>query len=148
VDDTPKSLGWDLRRLPRVLSSNPGNLDSVNLGPNWFASVMGTGIIANAAATLPVIGDSLKGFALVVWVIAAALLVLLIIAQVAQWIAKPAIAKGPWNDPVMAQFYGAPPMAMLTVGTGAMIVGHNLIGNTAAEWLAGFSGSPVPPSVC
>ena len=36
----------------------------------------------------------------------------------------------------MAQFYGAPPMAMLTVGTGAMIVGHNLIGNTAAAWVA------------
>ena len=119
-----------------MLSSNPGNLDSVNLGPNWFASVMGTGIIANAAATLPIIGERLQGFALIVWIIAAALLVLLIIAQVAQWIAKPSIAKGHWNDPVMAQFYGAPPMAMLTVGTGAMIVGHNLIGNTAAAWVA------------
>ena len=67
---------------------------------------------------------------------------LLIIAQVAQWIAKPSIAKGHWNDPVMAQFYGAPPMAMLTVGTGAMIVGHNLIGNTAAAWWHGFCGLP------
>ena len=25
-----------------------------NLGPNWFAAVMGTGIIATAGATLPV----------------------------------------------------------------------------------------------
>lgn len=26
------------------------------IGPNWFASVMGTGIIANAAVGLPLIG--------------------------------------------------------------------------------------------
>ncbi|MFA7266848.1 MAG: TDT family transporter [Candidatus Nanopelagicales bacterium] len=136
MGDAQKPAGWDLRRLPRVLSSNPGNLDSVNLGPNWFASVMGTGIIANASATLPIIGPSLQTFALVVWVVAAILLVVLIVAQIAQWISNPAISKGHWNDPVMAQFYGAPPMAMLTVGTGAMIVGHELIGQTAAEWLA------------
>ena len=136
MDGVQKTLGWDLRRLPRVLSSNPGNLDSVNLGPNWFASVMGTGIIANASATLPIVGPSLQTFALVVWVFAGLLLVLLIVAQIAQWISNPSIAKGHWNDPVMAQFYGAPPMAMLTVGTGAMIVGHNLIGQTAADWLA------------
>lgn len=136
MEDAAKSNGWDLRRLPRVLSSNPGNLDSVNLGPNWFASVMGTGIIANASATLLIIGPSLQTFALVVWVIAGLLLVLLIVAQIGQWISNPSIAKGHWNDPVMAQFYGAPPMAMLTVGTGAMIVGHNLIGQTAADWLA------------
>lgn len=131
-----KPAGWDLRRLPRVLSSNPGNLESVNLGPNWFASIMGTGIIANASATLPVIGPSLQGFALVVWVIASILLILLVIAQIAQWFSSPSVSRGHWNDPVMAQFYGAPPMALLTVGTGAMIVGHNLIGQTAAEWVA------------
>lgn len=136
MEEAAKTNGWDLRRLPRVLSSNPGNLESVNLGPNWFASVMGTGIIANASATLPVVGPSLQTFALVVWVVAGVLLVLLIVAQVAQWISNPAIAKGHWNDPVMAQFYGAPPMAMLTVGTGAMIVGHNLVGQTAADWIA------------
>ena len=136
MDGVQKTLGWDLRRLPRVLSSNPGNLDSVNLGPNWFASVMGTGIIANASATLPIVGPSLQTFALVVWVFAGLLLVLLIVAQSAKGSSNPSIAKGHWNDPVMAQFYGAPPMAMLTVGTGAMIVGHNLIGQTAADWLA------------
>lgn len=130
------SSGWSLRRLPLVLSSNPGNLESVNLGPNWFASVMGTGIIANASATLPLIGDRLQTFALIVWVIAALLLVLLVITQVRQWIVRPDIARGHWNDAVMAQFYGAPPMAMLTVGTGAMIVGHNLIGQSAAQIVA------------
>lgn len=141
-----KSLGWTLGDCLVCCRQTQGNLSTVNLGPNWFASVMGAAIIANAAATLPTIGERLQGFALIVWIIAAALLIL-IIAQVAQWIAKPSIAKGHWNDPVMAQFYGAPPMAMLTVGTGAMIVGHNLIGNTAAAWVGhGFCGLPeLPP---
>lgn len=97
---------------------------------------MGTGIIANASATLPLIGDQLRGFALVVWVLAALLLVGLTISLATHWIRKPDVAKGHWNDPVMAQFYGAPPMAMLTVGTGAMIVGHDLIGQSAATKLA------------
>ena len=46
-----------------------------NIGPNWFASVMGTGIVATAGATLPVHLPGLRGFAEVVWVIAATLLV-------------------------------------------------------------------------
>ena len=34
-----------------------------HLGPNWFASVMSTGIVATAAATLPVQWPGLRGFA-------------------------------------------------------------------------------------
>ena len=45
-----------------------------NIGPNWFASVMGTGIVAVAGATLPVHVVGLRAFAEVVWVIAAVLL--------------------------------------------------------------------------
>ncbi len=45
-----------------------------NIGPNWFASVMGTGIVATAGAALPVHVVGLRAFAQVVWVIAAALL--------------------------------------------------------------------------
>ena len=45
-----------------------------SLGPNWFASVMGTGIVATAAATLPVHVPGLRAFAACVWVLAAVLL--------------------------------------------------------------------------
>ena len=34
-----------------------------DLGPNWFAAVMGTGIVANAAASLPLRVPGLRGFA-------------------------------------------------------------------------------------
>lgn len=36
-------------------------------GPNWFASVMGTGIVANAAALLPLHSPVLLTAATVVW---------------------------------------------------------------------------------
>ena len=47
------------------------------VAPNWFAAVMGTGIVAIAAATLPLRVPGLRAFALAVWVLAAALLVVL-----------------------------------------------------------------------
>ena len=48
-----------------------------NIGPNWFASVMGTGIVAAAGAGLPIHVVGLRAFAEVVWVLAAVLLAVL-----------------------------------------------------------------------
>src|ERR1700694_1395754 len=39
-----------------------------HLGPNWYTSIMGTGIVANAAALLPLRAAALHAFALGVWV--------------------------------------------------------------------------------
>ena len=52
-----------------------------DLGPNWYASVMGTGIVAIAGAGLPVHIPGLREFATAVWVLAAAAL----IAPTAAW---------------------------------------------------------------
>src|SRR5690242_12376811 len=57
-----------------------------DVAPNWFAAVMGTGIVAIAAATLPLRVPGLRAFALAVWVLAAALLVVFTGAFAAQWI--------------------------------------------------------------
>jgi hypothetical protein len=59
------------------------------LGPNWFASVMGTGIVANAAPTLPVHIHGLRVFADAVWVLAAVLLIVLIIVVGGHWLRAP-----------------------------------------------------------
>ncbi len=136
-----------LRRLPWVLSSlgSPGQAVGY-LGPNWFASIMGTGIVANAAATLPIQWPGLHQFALTVWVLDALLLLGLLVAVAAHWVAHPTVARGHHQDPSMAQFYGAPPMALLTVGAGALLVGKTLIGVHAAVdldwvlWTAGTAG--------
>ena len=93
------------------------------LGPNWFASVMGTGIVATAGASLPVHLPGLRAFAQVVWVIAATWLVVLIVATVAHWVRNSEMARSHARNPQMAHFYGAAPMALLTVGSGALLVG-------------------------
>jgi C4-dicarboxylate transporter/malic acid transport protein len=103
-----------------------------SLGPNWFASVMGTGIVATAAATLPVQWPGLREFATVVWVLAAGWLVVLAAAEIMHWARHRAAALGHARDPVMVQFYGAPPMALLTVGAGALLLGPAVIGAHAA----------------
>ncbi len=103
-----------------------------NLGPNWYTSIMGTGIVANAAILLPVHVAALYSFALAVWVLAATLLIALTLATAVHWLRYPGNARGHHRDPAMAPFYGAPPMAMLTVGAGALLVGRDLIGLPAA----------------
>jgi C4-dicarboxylate transporter/malic acid transport protein len=117
-----------------------------NLGPNWFASVMGTGIVATAGATLPVHVPGLRVFALVVWAVAATLLVCLVVIVGVHWIRQPTIARDHAHNPQMAHFYGAAPMALLTVGAGAVLVGKDLIGERLAVdldwlmWIAGTAG--------
>lgn len=112
-------------------------------GPNWFAAAMGTGIVATAAVTLPTHVPGLRGFALGVWVLDAILLAGLVVATAVHWTRHPATARAHISNPVLSHFYGAPAMALLTVGAGALLVGRDLIGRTAAVdvdrvlWVAG-----------
>ena len=115
-----------------------------HLGPNWFAAVMGTGIVPVAAVTLPAQVPGLRTFAVGVWVLAAVLLALLLAATAAHWLRHPAQARAHLFHPVMGHFYGAPPMAMLTVGTGALLVGKDLLGYQVAlglDWVLWTAGT-------
>lgn len=120
-------------RQPWLLSSlqSRGQIFG-NIGPNWFASVMGTGIVATAAATLPVQIPGQQVFAQVVWTLAALLLVVVVVAVAAHWVRNPTVARSHAYNPQMAHFYGAAPMAFLTVGAGALLAGKSLIGERAA----------------
>ncbi|XVV08769.1 TDT family transporter [Actinoplanes sp. CA-131856] len=115
-------------------------------GPNWFASVMGTGIVATAAVSLPVHLPGLRPFAVAVWALAVVLLVAVTTATVLHWRRYPGAARGHHLDPVMAHFYGAPPMALMTVGAATLLAGHQVIGERAALavdavlWTAGTIG--------
>lgn len=117
--------------------------------PNWFASVMGTGIVANAAAGLPLQLPGIRQAAIAIWLLASALLVFLLVATAIHWIRHPQVARQHHLNPVMAHFYGAPPMALLTVGAGALLVGRDVIGLPAAIgldvvlWTAGTVGGLV-----
>ena len=107
-----------------------------NIGPNWFASVMGTGIVANAGATLPVNVPGMHIFTRAVWVAAAVLLAGLVVVVGGHWLRNPTVARSHARNPQMAHFYGAAPMALLTVATGALLVGGEVIGRSNAIGLA------------
>jgi C4-dicarboxylate transporter/malic acid transport protein len=138
--DKPYRLGqaWLLRDLQR-----PSQVFS-NLTPNWYASIMGTGIVAVAAVSLPWQPRGLHIGALVVWALAAFLLVALTAATVIHWVRYPGAARRYLLNPVMAHFYGAPPMALLTVGAGTILLGGDVVGLRAAvdiDWVLWFAGT-------
>lgn len=98
-----------------------------NLGPNWFASVMGTGIVAIAGATLPVHMVGSRAFTNGMWVISAVLLVVLIVVVGGHWLRNPTVARTHARNPQMAHYYGAVPMALMIVGAGGILVSDDLI---------------------
>lgn len=119
-----------------------------NLTPNWYASIMGTGtgtgIVAVAAASLPDQFRGLHAFGVLVWAAAALLLVALTGATTVHWVQHPETARGHVVNPVMAHFYGAPPMAMMTVGAGTILLGKDVLGLRAAvdlDWLLWTAGT-------
>src|SRR3954466_8031183 len=65
------------------------------VGPNWFASVMGTSIVATTAVTLPVGARGLGPCALAWWVLSARLLVAVTAAAVGHWIRHPSGPRPP-----------------------------------------------------
>ncbi|RIJ78030.1 C4-dicarboxylate ABC transporter [Nakamurella silvestris] len=103
-----------------------------NISPNWFATIMGTGIVAVALAGLPVQLPGQHVVATLVWILAAVALTALVPTFVRHWVRHRRAAWGHWADPVMSQFYGALPMALLTVGTGTLLLGTPILGAGAA----------------
>ncbi|MEV5609881.1 TDT family transporter [Streptomyces sp. NPDC052225] len=103
-----------------------------HLGPNWYASVMGTAIVANAGATLPVQFTGLRTACTLVWALSFVMLLLLLGARVLHWVHHPDQARAHLMDPAVAPFYGCLSMALLAVGAGTLLVGQDWIGVGAA----------------
>ncbi|RVU25294.1 C4-dicarboxylate ABC transporter [Streptomyces antnestii] len=103
-----------------------------HLGPNWYASVMGTAIIANAGAALPVHVPGLRSVCTVMWALSLVALVVLLTARALHWTHHADRAREHLLDPAVAPFYGCLAMALLAVGGGTMLVGQDWIGTRAA----------------
>ncbi|MGW0570576.1 TDT family transporter [Streptomyces tauricus] len=103
-----------------------------HLGPNWYAPVMGTAIIATAGAGLPFGAPGLRTVCAVFWALSLVLLIGLLVARAAHWIHHADRARAQLMDPATAPFYGCLSMALLAVGGGALVVGHDWIGTPAA----------------
>ncbi|MBC3841428.1 TDT family transporter [Streptacidiphilus sp. 4-A2] len=105
---------------------------------------MGTGIVAVAAASLPEQFPGLRTAATAVWALAALLLVALTAATALHWLRHRRTARSHARDAVMVHFYGALPMALLTVGAGTLLLGRDVIGLHAAlgvDWVLWSAGT-------
>lgn len=103
-----------------------------HITPNWFAAVMGTGIVATSAISVAGQLQTVRVLATAIWLLAVVLLVVISVAFAAHWLRHPVHARHYAADPVMVQFYGAIPMALLTVGAGTITVGSSILGSGAA----------------
>ncbi len=128
-------LSWP-ERIFGVLSS-PTVEGQVLIGPNWFASVMGTGIIATAAATLPIRLPGLGVLATIAWLVASVILACLVVIVPLHWVRRPHALRAIIDDPVAIQFFGAPPMALMTVGSATLLIGRAYLGSAAVtiDWV-------------
>ncbi|WP_128427923.1 TDT family transporter [Streptomyces cyaneus] len=103
-----------------------------HLGPNWYASVMGTAAVATAGAGLPLHLPGLRTACTAVWALSLALLVALLGARALHWTHHRDQARAHLLDPATAPFYGCLAMALSAVGGGALTVGRDWIGTGAA----------------
>ncbi|MFI9806955.1 TDT family transporter [Streptomyces sp. NPDC052301] len=103
-----------------------------HLGPHWYASVMGTAVIATAGTALPVGAEALRGVLPAVWTLGLVLLVALLAARALHWTRHRDQARAHLLDPAVAPFYGCLAMALLAVGGGALTVGRRWIGTGPA----------------
>ncbi|MER8186626.1 TDT family transporter [Kitasatospora sp. NPDC094015] len=130
-------MATSLLSAPRALAdpASPGRrrLDLGRLGPNWYATVMGTAIVANGAAALPVAVPALTAFGRAVWLLSLGLLPILVAARLVHLARHRTAARTQLLDqPSSAVFYGCPPMALLAVGYGTLVVGAPVIGTGPA----------------
>ncbi|WP_017936296.1 TDT family transporter [Nocardioides sp. Iso805N] len=103
-------------------------------GPHWYAAVMGTGIVALAFEGLPFSLPGAHDVALAFWLAAAVLLAAVTAVLLGELREDRSLLVRHYDDPATASFFGAPAMALLTVGAGALASGQGLLGRTVAVW--------------
>ncbi|MFS0694986.1 TDT family transporter [Streptomyces nitrosporeus] len=110
----------------------PGSPLLRHFGPNWYAPVMGTAVVATAGSALPVRVPGLRGLCLLVWALSAVMLLAVLAARAGHWALHRDQGRAHLLDPAVAPFQGCMPMALLAVGAATLTAGRDLIGHTAA----------------
>ncbi|MFD9023116.1 TDT family transporter [Streptomyces parvulus] len=118
----PHSAAAPARRAPAVR----------HVGPNWYACVMGTAVVGGAGAALPGHIPGLRTVCTAFWALSLVLLAVLLAARSLHWLHHRDQARAHLLDPGAAPFYGCLSMALLAVGGGALTVGRDWIGTSAA----------------
>ncbi|MFE4612819.1 TDT family transporter [Streptomyces niveus] len=117
-------------------TAQPGRFPALrHVGPNWYASVMGTAIVASAGAALPwdaALAPVVRAVTVTVWALSALMLLAVLAARAGHWIHHRDQARAHLLDPAVAPFYGCLAMALLAVGGATLTVGRHVIGESAA----------------
>lgn len=106
-----------------------------HIGPNWYASVMGTAIVASAGAALPwapAVAPAVRAVCVGAWALSALMLLAVLAARAGHWVHHRDQARAQLLDPAVAPFYGCLAMALLAVGGATLTVGRPVIGESAA----------------
>lgn len=112
--------GAELRARLRALAAG--------VAPAWFATVMGTGVLAVAAELLPVRAGVLDAVAVGAWMAAALLLAVLVAMAAGRRADRRADRRALAGEPTL----GVPPMAVMTVGAATALAGRHVVGEDAA----------------
>ncbi|WP_256104626.1 C4-dicarboxylate ABC transporter, partial [Streptomyces sp. ODS05-4] len=102
------------------------------VGPNWYAAVMGTAMVAGAGAALRLPAPGLPHALAAVWALSALMLAAVLTARARHWIRHRDRALAQVRDPAVAPFHGCAAMALLAVGGGALTAGRVWTGLPAA----------------
>lgn len=114
-----------------------------NFAPAWFASVMGTGIVAITSYYYATYFVWLKDLATAVWVLNMILFGLLIVPWALRFILYRKEALSDLSEPVAGQFYATMPIACLVVAADLLIIGMDTlapnlsIGLAKGFWICG-----------
>ncbi|QWW67085.1 TDT family transporter [Rhizobium sp. WYJ-E13] len=110
-----------VRRWARVLR---------HFTPNWFATTMGTGILAvclgqfSGSPPLHAAGEAL-------WLANIGLFAVLACIYAGKWLLHPGAALKAFDHPVVSMFFGCIPMGLATIVNGFLIFGPALFGDAA-----------------
>ncbi|WP_300677106.1 TDT family transporter [Nocardioides sp.] len=97
-------------------------------GPHWFSMVMGTGMIAIALCSLPIDVPGLSAVATCFWALSAVLLVVVTAVAFSARRRVPGSFRAHLTDPTLGHFFGAPGIAVLSVGAATLLAGRHVLG--------------------
>jgi C4-dicarboxylate transporter/malic acid transport protein len=97
------------------------------VGPAWFTTIMGTGILAICATISPVPVPLGNAIGVALWSVDAVLFALFTALWIVSSMRTPTTLLAILRDPVKAQLLGAPPMACFTIAVGFLKIGETFL---------------------
>jgi C4-dicarboxylate transporter/malic acid transport protein len=98
--------------------------------PNWFATTMGTGILAVCLGQFPDM-PAVHAAGQALWLANIGLFAVLTCLYAGKWLLHPGAAMRAFDHPVVSMFFGCIPMGLATIVNGFLIFGPPLFGDAA-----------------